>query len=97
MQTSVQVGITTDGKRVVSGAWVFKLVATHGLPLDVILDRVFPDGTAITWHEFCAAAINGGWSPKRILAYVDEALIDWPEHRAGIMPRLKALFEVKER
>ena len=90
---SFVVGVTTCGASVVSGALVFKLQATHGLPLEMTIDMIYGMGAAISWLDFVSTALASGWTQKRIMNRLNEALIDWPNERQNILPRLAAFFQ----
>lgn len=53
--------------QVYSGHEIFKLVDTHGLPLDIINMVLREDGDIFRADEFIEAAKKGGWPDKRIL------------------------------
>jgi len=46
---------------VIAGSFLFKLKDTHGLPLDMALDRVIELGHEIYWPSFFAQARKQGW------------------------------------
>lgn len=50
-----------------SGAEIFKLVDTHGLPLDIINMSLREKNAFFNCEEFIAAAKTAGWTPKRIV------------------------------
>jgi alanyl-tRNA synthetase len=59
---AVVVGRTTDGKPLVDGAWLFNLKTTHGLPLDMALDKIINEhGYAVDWVGFIQEARRNGW------------------------------------
>lgn len=60
-----------------SGKTAFELKATHGLPLDVVVDRVIVQNkTAINWPEFiCTARQNLRWDFQTI-SDIENALMD---------------------
>lgn len=70
----IQSGVTTDGNKVVTG--VFKLVGTHGTPLEMILDWFKYKGMVIDWVDYIADALKDGHKPEtvksRILAAVGD-------------------------
>lgn len=65
-------GYTTENKPVVSN--VFKLVATHGIPLPLVVDYLTKHGYVIAWDEFIIDAKREKWNPKTIYAKIYEAL-----------------------
>ncbi len=56
--------VTSD--KIVSGHEVFKLVDTHGLPLDIIVLELRDRGLGFNVHEFIDSALLAKWTPKRI-------------------------------
>jgi hypothetical protein len=61
----------------ISGAEVFKLKATHGLPLDFSVDRIINKaGHAIAWAGFVDEARRNGWWDFQIFQCVDDGLFD---------------------
>ncbi len=50
-----------------SGAEVFKLMDTHGLPLEIINQMLREKETFFSVPEFITAAKSGGWPDKRIM------------------------------
>lgn len=54
-----------------SGDKLFFLVATHGLPLDIAVGKIFNAGFTIDWVGFIDAALAGGWQPRRILTAIE--------------------------
>ncbi len=61
-----------SGTLIVSGRWVFKLMDTHGLPLDIILDRLREEGKIMNTTQFIEAALKAGWKHKTIKAKLQE-------------------------
>lgn len=49
-----------------SGYDIFKLVDTHGLPLDIVNLMLREKGESFNTPEFIIAALKGKWTPKRI-------------------------------
>lgn len=68
-----------------SGKTVFELKATHGLPLDVAVDRIIvQNNMAINWPEFiCAARKNLRWDFQTI-SDIENALIDADVNRSDV-------------
>lgn len=70
------VGYTIENKPVFSG--VFELMGTHGVPLEIILDKFSQDGRTIDWLDYITAALNDGHNPRtirtRILTAVGDVL-----------------------
>lgn len=69
-----QVGVTVDGKPVVSG--IFKMFETHGIPLDVLIGIVSDRGFVPCWRSFYKDARAAGMKHDRILSKLSEALSD---------------------
>ena len=57
---------TKGGTRILDGNYVFKLVDTHGLPLDIIVLELRDRGEGFDVVEFIKAAYKAGWKKKRI-------------------------------
>ena len=45
----------------IAGSILFQLKATHGLPLDMALDRVIDAGLSVEWPSFIEEARKNGW------------------------------------
>jgi hypothetical protein len=69
-----QSGITTEGKRVVSG--LYKLYETIGLPLDIILSVFHQKDWIPDWINFYCAALSAGMRHTRIISKLQEAISD---------------------
>lgn len=82
------VGQTTDGKVVVEG--VYRFFETHGLPLDVLLDRLRSRGIIPSWLSFYDEARKAGMKHERILSKLSESLGDvyGPSFRDVVIKRL---------
>lgn len=78
----------------ISGSEVFKLKATHGLPLDFAVDRIINQGGhAIAWAGFVDEARRNGWWDFQTLQCVEEGLFDAEvpkDMQRAICLRLKA-------
>lgn len=87
-----QSGITEDGIPVYSG--VFSLVGTHGLPLELILDRFKQEGRVVDWPDYVAMALKDGHKPVTIKARILAAVGDvyGPAHRDEVERRLETLL-----
>lgn len=77
---------------VVSGALLFRLKDSHGLPPDMAADAVYGKGMTINWAEFVTEAQKHGWTAAKAIKDVDYALMDHREVRAPIVARLRELF-----
>lgn len=85
------VGITTDGKTVVSG--VFRFHETEGLPLDILFEALRMKDAQPDWTSFYREALSAGMTPERIFAKLDPALSDiyGSEFRNVVLGKLKTL------
>lgn len=61
---------------------LFELKATHGLPLEVAIDRISEDGFSIDWCGFIDCARLNGWYDFRTLKLIEQALNDCLIERA---------------
>lgn len=68
------VGTTVDGRSVVAG--VYRVVETHGTPLEDVLDRIRSFGHLPCWLSYYREAIAAGMKHDRILARLDPAIVD---------------------
>jgi len=73
------VGKTLDGKSVVSGKEIFKLIDTFGFPLDLIYEILNENNIVFDFYEFVDVAISSGnfsiYKIRRtlsVLPYYDE-------------------------
>lgn len=69
-----QVGITSDGKAVLSGVFAFN--ETYGLPLPDLLEQLRQRKTIPCWISFYKEALLRGMKHKAILAKLSEAIVD---------------------
>lgn len=69
-----EVGITDDGKKVVSG--VFSVFDTCGLPLDIVFDLCERHSLMPSWIHFYDDAINQGWTDKTIFNRLETNVSD---------------------
>lgn len=67
---------TIDMKVLIDGTKVFKAIDTHGIPLDILLDRIYENNAALNWVEFIDAALEHGWLVYQIHEKIDYALRD---------------------
>lgn len=68
--------ITIDGKPVISGAMLFKMMDTSGLPLVFMLDMLPREKYAIDWIEIIDLALLAGQKPSGILAKLKEGIYE---------------------
>lgn len=73
-----------------SGKVLFELKATHGIPLDISLDRLLNHGILIDWVEFIEQARMNGWYDYQTFEVIEDALrdIQYPKTNE-ILDRLK--------
>lgn len=57
-------------KEIVNGSEVFKLVDTHGIPLDVIVLELRDKNRAFNIAQFIEAASLQGWPEKRTVSTI---------------------------
>lgn len=81
MKSLTVVRKTPEGILVVSG--VFPLISTHGVPLDLVLEKLKESGMMPDWVDFYRDAILDGWKPSGIRHKLSEAVGDvyGPEFR----------------
>lgn len=87
------VGKTTDGKFVVEG--MFRLVDTHGIPLEVVVDVINDHGLVPSWTDFYDRSIKAGWNPtstyQKLVMVVGD--VYGPEYRVEWERRMKLYIE----
>lgn len=86
-------GKTTDGKRVLKGAFIF--MSTLGIPLETIFIKLDSDNMIIDWIDFCKSALNDGWNVNTLWNKLEIALVDTygRDKKNIILNRLKKLYE----
>lgn len=77
-----------------SGKKLFELKATHGLPLDVAITKIFDDSTQtrIDWAEFIETARSNGWWDYQTIEVMEIALTDSDvlrDYRDDVLQRAK--------
>ena len=82
-------GRTEDGKPVVSG--MFKMVDTHGIPLEVVISHLNDNGLMPSWTHFYDRAVKAGWKPDGVIQKLTVAVGDiyGPEFREEWEERMK--------
>ena len=70
------VGLTEDDKPIFSGEKLFNLKATHGLPLDFAVDRIFERGYVVGWPDFIEAARHNKWYDYQTYEAISHAVAD---------------------
>ena len=71
------------------------LVETHGLPLEIILDRFRDEGLVPDWPRFFQDARDKNWSLRTTRAKVEEAIGDvfGPDYRREWQKELERFLE----
>ena len=75
-----------------SGARLFELKATHGIPLDVAIQEIIDSNVRISWGEFVDQARANKWWDFQIVELIEQALgstIVDREYCKGVLCRLK--------
>jgi len=69
-------------------------VDTHGLPLDLVLDKLQGSGLMPDWLDFYDTATSRGWKPSGVVTKLAEAVGDvyGPEFRVAWEARFKTLI-----
>lgn len=68
------IGKTKDGRDVIGS--VYEAFATHGIPLDVILERVHASGKVVAWLQYVLDAVGAGVPVERACGRAIEACSD---------------------
>lgn len=79
-------------EKIYYGSRLFELKATHGLPLEVALDRLFHDGFSVDWCEFIDCARSNGWYDFQTINVIKQAMDDCmiePYIKESILVRAK--------
>jgi alanyl-tRNA synthetase len=63
------------------GEKLFMLYDTHGLPLEISIEKILEADVLIRWPEFILAACRAGWSNKKIKNTIFYALDDVSGHK----------------
>ena len=81
---------TNSNPRIAIMDGVFDAVATHGIPLEIILSRFQESDYMPDWIAFYRKAINEGWKHDRIILKLEEAIGDvyGPEFKAEWRKRM---------
>jgi len=77
---------------------VFPLVDTHGIPLDLVLDKLQDNRMMPDWLEFYDTATSKGWKPSGVVTKLSEAVGDvyGPEVRVAWEKRFLSLLESRK-
>lgn len=90
MKQLTVIGATTDGKSVISGEDIFRLLDEMGFPLCMAIDMCAAKESVIDWVGFMDHAQKTGWTVERIWNSIKFALED-----SGMAPSSKV--EIKNR
>jgi hypothetical protein len=60
----------------IAGAFLFLLKDTHGLPIDMALDRIIERGHSVEWPSFIEAARENGWPDFRTFGALEHGIQD---------------------
>jgi alanyl-tRNA synthetase len=80
------VGKSTDGKEVISGEDIFKLIDTHGIPLDFIIDSLQEINCLVDWYGFVT---NMSWKKKTLLARLKDTSL---QNADEVIEKINAVF-----
>ena len=77
---------------------MFPLVDTHGIPLDLVVDKLRNAGMMPDWLDFYDEAIKKGWNPERVHLRLLEAVGDvyGPTFREGWEQRFNEVLTSRE-
>ena len=77
---------------------MFPLVDTHGIPLDLVLDKLRDHGLMPDWLDFYDTATSRGWKPSGVVTKLSEAVGDvyGPEFRVAWEKRFSKLLESRK-
>lgn len=84
-----QTGITKPkGYKVIGG--VFKLVGTHGLPLEVVLMDFKEHNLRVDWLDYIKYALLDGANIETVKSRIEAAVGDvcGPKHKAKVVERM---------
>ena len=88
----------TDSTAVISGAVIFRLVDTHGIPLGVLDYAMQRMGLGYDMAGFVRAALGAGWSLKTIRVRLHELVVDsglTPSDRDVALEKIDVLLGVR--
>ena len=68
------IGKTPEGRDVIDGAFCFRLVDTHGIPLPYLVELLWERNAVPEWRGFVNTALNSGWNWKTVMARVSEKI-----------------------
>ena len=88
----------TDSTAVISGAVIFRLVDTHGIPLGVLDYALQRMGLGYDMAGFVRAALGAGWGLKTIRGRLHELVVDsglTPSDRDFALEKIDVLLGVR--
>ena len=68
------VELTVDGRPLISGEFVFKLMDTHGVPLELLIDSIYDKGSSVKWEEWILTALEHKWLVYQIMKKIESSL-----------------------
>jgi alanyl-tRNA synthetase len=88
-------GKTSEGMLIVKG--VFPFVDTHGIPLEIVADKLHDNNMMPDWLDFWDAAIASKWSPTNTMLRMTEAIGDvyGPDFRAKWEDEFKKIIQMR--
>ncbi len=89
----VQVGITTDGKPVMSG--IFSFYETHGIPLEIIFMSFIEKELIPSWIDLYKDMRLSGMPHNRVMATLQDSISDayGQEWSKSVVSQLNKIFD----
>lgn len=83
------IGRTEDGRDVLGG--LYEMYSTHGIPLDVLVEKLNEQGKVIGWMNYVDSAVKDGISKERACGRAIEACGDalGSEHAEEVKKRFR--------
>ena len=77
---------------------LFKLVDTHGIPLDLVIEQFGKSNMVIDWIDFLESANKCGWKSSTTLNKIEAALCDikGEEYSKCVITRLQYYINNKQ-
>jgi alanyl-tRNA synthetase len=93
------VGSTEDGKKVVNGDFIFRLMESRGLPLEDILFQLDENNCIIDWIGFYKESQKAQWQVKTFLLRIETTVreVFGKIYCEQVMLRLRKYIEMEER
>lgn len=54
-----------------STSYIFDLYTTHGIPIELIIDRLRSLKATVDWDAFIKEAIEAGWSDRKLKEFAN--------------------------